>query len=188
MHVWYLHEKWFPIWWAYGGLMVRVTYALRLTWQILCLGKQTMISKTKWGVWAFTVTQQSEKKAMTRMFKKLLLRVWQEWPPCVPVHFPVMEVSPAQHTTKQFTHVMGHDAPNTCLKQANTRSPTWRDYWRAKEDSAPWRQSQSDAGREGRGTQLHSRMTSMTRWRRKVRLLWRAPNRFRSSSQTLSEG
>ena len=32
-----------------------------------------MISKTKWGVRAFTVTQQSEKQAKTRMFKKLLL-------------------------------------------------------------------------------------------------------------------
>lgn len=46
--------------------------ALRLTWQILCLGKQTMISKTKWGVRAFILTQQSGKEAMLGMFKKLL--------------------------------------------------------------------------------------------------------------------
>lgn len=83
----------------------------------------------------------------------------------------------------------GHNAPNTGLKQANSDAQLEAITKEPRKNLPLWMTEPVRClQRWAMGIKLHLRMTSMTRWRRKVRLLWRAPKRFRSSSQTLSEG
>lgn len=91
-----------------------------------------------------------------------------------------------KHSVSTTRGTMTH----TGLKSQHHK-PTMQQLLMTTEKSAPLNGRTSP--KQGTSTRckwnrFHLRMTSMTRWRRKVRLLWRAPKRFRSNSQTFSEG
>lgn len=91
MYVLYLHEKWFSSLPVYNGLMTKnhseKLEVLRITWQILCPGKQTMISKTKWGARAFPLTEDlsgTVESGQCWAHTRSRCRVEQELPPVRP--------------------------------------------------------------------------------------------------------
>lgn len=111
--------------------------ALRVSWQVRCIGKQMVIPKTngepEHSLWR-RLSRHSGKQAVLGTHQKLLPEsgrnyIWKS------VHCPdpwSKQVQDARESILQTSQ--GHHVPDTSLKQLNTTSSAWSDYWRTEEN------------------------------------------------------